>query len=179
MKEDERGGIIPDYGAVIFDEAHEIEDVAGQYFGVSRFELPVRGADARRGGRWLIARSSDRRELDRILITLDERAAQFFALFGASEGRRDSARTRRSSMQNEEAYRDVLRALELVALQLELLKAAPEEAIPLVHRAREIARRLQFWMEVGRDERYVYWIERRGRGTFLQATPIDVSPAAG
>ena len=31
----EGGGIIPEYGAVIFDEAHEIEDVAGQYFGVS------------------------------------------------------------------------------------------------------------------------------------------------
>ena len=35
VKEDERGAIIPDYGAVIFDEAHEMEDVAGQYFGVS------------------------------------------------------------------------------------------------------------------------------------------------
>ena len=35
VKEDERGAIIPDYTAVIFDEAHEVEDVAGQYFGVS------------------------------------------------------------------------------------------------------------------------------------------------
>ena len=25
------------------------------------------------------------------------------------------------------------------------------------------------------DKAYVYWIEKRGRGTFLQATPIDVS----
>ena len=25
------------------------------------------------------------------------------------------------------------------------------------------------------DERYVYWVEQRGRGCFLQATPIDVS----
>jgi len=33
---------------------------------------------------------------------------------------------------------------------------------------------LQFWMESG-EKSYVYWIERRGRGTFLQATPIDVS----
>src|SRR5271170_5369891 len=36
------GGIIPDFDAVIFDEAHELEDVAGIYFGVSvgnvRFE---------------------------------------------------------------------------------------------------------------------------------------------
>src|ERR1035438_7997730 len=77
-------------------------------------------------------------------------------------------------MKHEEAYRDVLHALELVALQLELLKAAPDEAIPLMHRAREIARRLEFWME-SENRTYVYWIERRGRGTFLQATPIDVS----
>ncbi len=28
-------GIIPEYGAVIFDEAHEVEEVAGQYFGVT------------------------------------------------------------------------------------------------------------------------------------------------
>ena len=35
IKEDDFGGILPDYQAVVFDEAHEIEDVAGQYFGVS------------------------------------------------------------------------------------------------------------------------------------------------
>src|SRR5262249_60594454 len=35
-------GVLPDFAAVIFDEAHELEDVAGSYFGVSvsnlRFE---------------------------------------------------------------------------------------------------------------------------------------------
>src|SRR5579871_1550852 len=34
VKDEEFGGISPDYGAVVFDEAHEIEDVAGQYFGI-------------------------------------------------------------------------------------------------------------------------------------------------
>jgi len=33
--ENYEGGILPEYHAVVFDEAHEIEDVAGQYFGVS------------------------------------------------------------------------------------------------------------------------------------------------
>ena len=28
-------GILPEVGVVIFDEAHELEDVAGSYFGVS------------------------------------------------------------------------------------------------------------------------------------------------
>ena len=29
------GGVLPEYHAVVFDEAHEIEEVAGQYFGTS------------------------------------------------------------------------------------------------------------------------------------------------
>ncbi len=169
----EAGGIIPDYGAVIFDEAHDIEDVAGQYFGTSvstyQFEELTRDVAG------LAHRKNfGSQELDRILITLGERAAQFFGLFGATEGRTGFRSHEAFLMQHEEKYRDILAALEIVALQLELLRAAPEEAIPLVNRAREISRRLTFWMESG-NKAYVYWIERRGRGTFLQATPIDVS----
>ncbi len=80
-------------------------------------------------------------------MTLNERAGHFLGLFGSSEGRTGFRSHEAFLMKNEEAYRDVLHALELVALQLELLKAAPDEAIPLVHRAREITRRLEFWME--------------------------------
>ncbi len=35
------GGILPEYSAVIFDEAHEIEEVAGQYFGMSVSNLQL------------------------------------------------------------------------------------------------------------------------------------------
>src|SRR5205823_12575011 len=52
--------------------------------------------------------------------------------------------------------------------------SSPDEAIPLVARARDMAKRLEFWLE-SPDRTYVFWIERRGRRTFLQATPIDVS----
>ena len=178
VKGEERGAIIPDYAAVIFDEAHEVEDVAGQYFGVSvsSGQLDDLARD--------IAALSHRKqfgseELDRILIVLSERAAQFFALFGGDQfggnQGRISFRAHAAFLEaNDEAYQDVLRALELAALQLELIRAAPEEAIPLVVRARELMRRLEFWM-AGGDKRYVYWIERRGRRTFLQATPIEVS----
>jgi ATP-dependent DNA helicase DinG len=173
VKGEERGAIIPDYAAVIFDEAHELEDVAGQYFGVAissgQFDDLARD----------IASVSHRKqfgsqELDRILITLVERSAHFFNLLGATEGRTGFRAHLAFLEANEEQYRDVLYALELAALQLELMKAAPEESIPLIARARDMARRLEFWMESG-DKRYVYWIERRGRRTFLQATPIDVS----
>ncbi len=167
------GGIIPDYGAVIFDEAHDVEDVAGQYFGttVSSYQFEELTRDV---ASLAHRKNFGSKELDRILMTLSERAARFFTLFGAAEGRSGFRAHEAFLMEHEEAYRDILAALEIVALQLELLRAAPEEAIPLVNRAREIARRLQFWME-SNDKAYVYWIEKRGRGTFLQATPIDVS----
>ena len=36
LKDDEQaGGVLPGYDAVVFDEAHELEDVAGQYFGIA------------------------------------------------------------------------------------------------------------------------------------------------
>ena len=166
-------GIIPDYGAVIFDEAHDVEDVAGQYFGttVSSYQFDELTRDVANLAQ---RKNFNSKELDRILMTLSERASQFFTLFGAAEGRSGFRGQEAFLIEHEEAYRDILAALEIVALQLELMRAAPEEAIPLVNRAREIARRLQFWME-SNEKAYVYWIEKRGRGTFLQATPIDVS----
>ena len=79
------GGILPDYSAVIFDEAHEIEDVAGQYFGMSvsnlQFQQLVRDTAA-------IARRKQfaTADLDRSLIYLGDRAEEFFGLF-SGEGR--------------------------------------------------------------------------------------------
>jgi ATP-dependent DNA helicase DinG len=169
----ETSGIIPDYGAVIFDEAHDVEEVAGQYFGVSvsnyQFEELTRDVAG-------LANRKDfgSQELDRIVMMLAERAVHFLSLFNAPDGRTGFRAQEAFLIQHEEICRDVLAGLELLALQLEMLRAAPEEAIPLTHRAREIARRLKFFME-SNDRQYVYWIERRGRGTFLQATPIDVS----
>jgi ATP-dependent DNA helicase DinG len=68
----------------------------------------------------------------------------------------------------------VLRTLELLWTHLELIKSAPEEAIPLVNRARELEFIVGKWMSAN-DRSLVYWVERRGRGCFLQATPIDIS----
>ena len=46
--------------------------------------------------------------------------------------------------------------------------------MPLLRRSKLLRSAVEFWVESG-DKKFVYWIERRGRGTYLQATPIDVS----
>ena len=173
VKEDDYAGIIPDYAAVVFDEAHEIEDVAGQYFGVSvsnyQFQDLNRDVAA-------LSRRKDfgSQELDRILDVVRDRAEIFFALFGETEGRTGFRGHHEFLETHEEKYDDVQRVLELLGTHLQLVKNAPEEVIPLFRRSQELKQRLDFWIR-GDDRAYVYWIERRGRGCFLQATPIDVS----
>ncbi len=168
VKEDEYAGIIPEYAAVIFDEAHEIEDVAGQYFGVSLSNYQI--SDLRRDVAALARRKGfGSKDLDATLEQLDGRAEGFFAHFEAVEGR-----TRFSPEASLEAYTDLNASLAALAGRLELVADPPEELIPLQHRTLELADNLRFLVEK-RDESYVYWIEKRGRGCFLQATPIDVS----
>ncbi len=171
---DTEGGILPEYHAVVFDEAHEIEDVAGQYFGVAvsnyRFQELRRDVSA-------VARAKQfgSAELDRILERFEEIATHFFSVLPAPEGR--AAFTGRGAFleRHEQAYRDLHAALELIHAHLKLLKNPPEEVHPLTRRTKELGLALTFVMESG-DEAYVYWAERRGRGFFLQATPIDVAP---
>src|SRR5581483_5816210 len=173
VKDEDFGGIIPEYGAVVFDEAHEIEDVAGKYFGagVSNYQFQELGRDIAAISR---AKQFGSGELDRVLDTLDDRALQFFALFGEAEGRVAFKSHSAFFEQHGEALEDLLRALELLRSHLQLVKNAPDEVIPLFRRTQELRESLGFWSK-GADRAYVYWVERRGRGCFLQATPIDVS----
>jgi ATP-dependent DNA helicase DinG len=173
VKDDDFGGIIPEYAAVVFDEAHEIEDVAGRYFGVgvSNYQFQELVRDIAAVSR---AKQFGSAELDRTLDTLDDRAQQFFLLFGETEGRIAFKGHAAFFDQHGEALEDLLRALELIGSHLQLVKNAPEEVIPLYRRIQELQKRLEFWRK-GSDRSYVYWVERRGRGCFLQATPIDVS----
>jgi ATP-dependent DNA helicase DinG len=172
VRDEPFGGILPDYSAVIFDEAHEIEDVAGQYFGMSVSNLQITelikdAAAAARRKHFATA------ELDRALVYLGDRSAGFFGLLPA-EGRQGFRNHESFLERNGDHYRELLIALDLVSSQLELAPQAVEETFPLIRRARLIRSALEFWMESG-DRRFVYWVEGRGRGTYLQATPIDVA----
>ena len=174
VKEEDYGGIIPDYAAVIFDEAHEIEEVAGGYFGagISNYQVVDLVRDTNATARRKNVGSA---ELDRVLIGLQDLSDQFFALFPVQDGRSGFTAQRAFLDQNGEHYRDLLVTFELLETSLKLIHNAPEELIPLVRRTRFLRDTLQFWMESGSRE-LVYWIERRGRaGVYLQATPIDVS----
>ncbi len=182
-------GVLPDAGIVIFDEAHELEDVASSYFGISlsniRFEELARDLET-----MLRAKQALNSSITSAAQTARERARMFFAALprGAAKSGGDC---RIPFLNREEfleaqgdLYLGLLNALHRLEGELERVRGV-EEAQPLRKRAADIREHLKFLLEA--DERNtVFWLERRGgRGqgsapvTYLQATPIDVSELLG
>jgi ATP-dependent DNA helicase DinG len=173
VRREENASILPDYNAVVFDEAHEIEDIAGQYFGFSLSSYRVQ--ELRRDVATMSrVRRFGSEELDRILTRLEEIALHFFGLLPGGDGRSSFVGRVEFVDQHWELYRDLTSAFDLLASHLKLIQDAPQEVIPLFRRSVELRAALQFLME-GDNPQFVHWIEKRGRGVFLQATPIDVA----
>lgn len=173
MRDQPFGALLPDYAAAILDEAHEIEDIAGQYFGMSVSNLQVQHlirdiADTSR------QKFFSSPEIDRALIQLSDRSEQFFGLFQMHEGRRAFREHARFLEQHSDSYAELVVAAEQLCGQLEVTGGVLEYTIPLVRRARLIQQALHFWVEVA-DPKFVYWTEVRQRGIYLQAIPIDLS----
>jgi ATP-dependent DNA helicase DinG len=174
-------GILPDADVVIFDEAHELEDVASAYFGLQlsniRFEELARDLEALMRAKHALSSG-----LKAASEMLRERARMFFAALPMrGEGRAQFADREEFLEEQGEVYLGLLNALNLLEGELERMRNV-EEAPGLKRRANELHDRLKFLMEA-EDKNTVFWMERRagGRGressynTFLQATPIEVS----
>ena len=118
---------------MVFDEAHEIEDVAGQYFGVSvsNYRFQELRRDLSVVGR---LKKFGTPELDRILDRLEEVTIRFFALFGEGEGRSPFQGREAFREENEELYAGLLAILDLIGSHLKMLHNPPEEIVPLFRR---------------------------------------------
>ena len=186
-------GILPEAAAVIFDEAHELEDVAGNYFGISVSNLRIEDLardveNSLQHNRMLSA------SLSGALGSLRERSQFFFSLLPPGEGRFAFETRREFLEENGDEFVALNQALTRLAGELEGLAQKPEEVFNFVRRAQELQVQLGFAMEA-EDRNTVFWIERRGgrysprtgtnktetpgrgrQNVFLQATPIDVGP---
>ena len=175
-------GILPEAAAVIFDEAHELEEVASSYFGVSisnlRFDQLVRDVE-----NTLRMKSIASAAAHTAGAALRERSQLFFSLVPAGEGRFAFENRREFLEENGDEYLALTNALQRLASELQRIPEKPEEVHNLIRRTEELRVQLGFLLE-SQDRNTVFWIERRMEGrrregrpshVFLQATPIDVS----
>jgi ATP-dependent DNA helicase DinG len=179
------GNVLPDYSAVILDEAHLIEDVVSEYFGaqVSNYQVDDLVRD-------ISGLSIETAEVDREVTKTCARVERFAQEFwmGFRLGRGEEGRypivpgtfaSRSSSGEMSptplgDLYLALDGALARLETTLDALKDKPVEIENLVRRIRQLRFDLQF-IVTGADKKFVYWTERRGRGFFVRASPIDVS----
>ncbi len=166
------GEVLPRYEAVIFDEAHQLEEVATQYFGimVSNYRLEELARDARR--ELTISRRADA-QLLKLSDELLENQEKFFNFFRKGETK--------YRLQEEDFYGEVkeraqkvLANLSSIAAHIEGMKEVPEGLQAISRRARDLQMELAGIGEQA-EERFVYWCEIRGRGVFLHASPVEIS----
>jgi ATP-dependent DNA helicase DinG len=195
------GEVIPSCSRAILDEAHQIEDVATQYFGVSVSNYRVE--ELARDVEWLVTiPGTDLRTRDETAKAVERLRGHAKAFFGdvASAHRGDRPRnedrvraTTESLAETQESAAHLTGALDIIQSTLALIGRPGGGVIPapgeddapgrddlagqidtLAGRAGALRDELRFLLRAG-DEGFVYFVELRGRGVYLRAAPIDVS----
>jgi ATP-dependent DNA helicase DinG len=178
--------VLPAYDAVVFDEAHAIEDIATDFFGMrissARVEALVRDAEQ------TLASTPARSALPGDLLRSSFEGARIAArsFFEALPGRGTESDARRV-LRLEELTPAVRAAHEALDVRLADLEASArahgeESALTLARRAGEIRDDLRSLLttdesEVDGSGDRIRWIEVRSRSMALGASPIDVGPA--
>ena len=166
-------GILPEAAAVIFDEAHELEDVASQYFGIAltshRFDELARDTES-----MLRAKGASSAAIESSTATLRERSRLFFSSLPAGSSP-DSNPAQPGRMEfpgrfefqdrvdflesHGDSYLGAINALTRLEGELDRLRDV-EEAAGLRKRSADIRAHLKFLLE-STDPNTVFWIERR------------------
>ena len=171
VKDGSYGSVIPAYDTLILDEAHLIEDVATQYFGVQvsshKVEELVRDVE-----RELKAASLDARELRAEAEGLRVKSERFFTRLGRSRPGRLAPGWMTETLAEESL--GLLQRLEGLRTALMAVPDRPEPLTGLAARTLALTSDVAFLMRAETDD-HVYFAETRGRGVFLRAMPIDVS----
>lgn len=173
LKRSGHASLLPECDCVIFDEAHEIEDVATRYFGleVSNYRVEELVRDSERAVRQLKIEAID---VVSGCADVRHRCDLFFDLFPRSEGRTGFGNRREFLEHNQGAYSSLLHAILRLETGLCQIPNRSEEISNLARRAKELRETFETVLE-GKERNRVYWWERRGRGVFVEAAPIDVS----
>jgi ATP-dependent DNA helicase DinG len=152
-------GILPDAAAVVFDEAHELEEVASQYFGRSlsnaRLEDFARDADV------LLRGKTGASPLPALTQQLRDRSRLFFAALPSGSDGRHPFQDREAFLESSgDLYLSVRATLRQIEAEFDRLSEL-DESNGLKNRAALLAEDLKFMLEAPATN-MVFWIERRG-----------------
>jgi ATP-dependent DNA helicase DinG len=166
------GEVLPRYEAVVFDEAHQLEETATQYLGnsISNYRFEELARDLRRECAAAKVKEGTLTRIATDLLDLEER---FFQLLRGREGR-FSLRKEQWKEESKESGARVMERLTSLSSHVGGMQEPPEGLRACGRRAEELKLEFQEFISLAREE-MVYWGEARGRGVFLHASPVDIA----
>lgn len=181
------GRVIPDYDAVIFDEAHQLEDIATDFFGTrvsrARIEQFVRDSERALGVSGMFDAPSMRGAgADRSIAAVGAAAEAFWLEIQTRTEHAEGRLTIERDLWNGSlagSWHALDAALDALATTAQIRRERGDrpgsnEALDLVaRRAQQLREQLAAIVEGARGQ--VIWMERSGRSLALSASPVDVS----
>ena len=178
------GNVLPFYKAVVFDEAHQVEDVATDYLGVEVSNYSVRylldslmSQRTRKGMLTRLTNQGAEAQVAREMTDGLRLAGENFFLDLAGLLRREPAlRIRRKNI-IPDMLSEPLLELKDALLELKVETQEEEQEVKaFASRAQTLASAIRLNLEQG-AEGFVYWAERENTRYRLVASPIDLSEA--
>ena len=169
---DHHGEVLPRYDAIFFDEAHQLEEIATQYLGlsVSNYRIYQLIRDV---GMGLRKEEIGNKGIAKGLESFQKMAETFFQAFCKGETKYRLTADLLAGMEMDIA--GFLDSLELLATKLSILEGKGEEIRSLRQRAATILNELSQILSAENPD-FVYLCELRGKGVFLHASPILIAP---
>jgi ATP-dependent DNA helicase DinG len=184
VRQNDYGEVIPEVHYAVIDEAHQLEDVATQYFGraAGNYRLEQLARDLDRAAATLRPDDGKADDLRTDAARIRDHAGRFFGALqmlrvdgpgpGAVESRLRIRPAHTARVADEGLA--LAAALEAAEADIALTREAPEELLAMARRVHEARDDLTFLLRAD-DPAFVYFLEARGRGLYLRAAPIDVS----
>ncbi|HUV12381.1 MAG TPA: ATP-dependent DNA helicase [Acidobacteriota bacterium] len=178
LETDEIGSVLPDCPVLILDEAHEVEDVASDYFGsrLSNHQIQDFCRDLEKA-------FSTNVDVSRLANSLARASDDFFSSFPGQEGKHSLNFFRDVTGASTDLRFDLgqkstrlKEGLLSVYHHLELEESRSGETGTLVRRLGRLLGSLDEIFDTD-DPGNVYWFDRSRRGTSIHVNPINVAPA--
>ncbi len=173
LKQGEFGAVLPGHEAVVFDEAHQLDSVATNYFGfeLSLFKFLELIHDIKKELSTAKVRKTD--EINLKLEELEVEARKYFGTFDRTQGRKRLEDFEGLS-ELFELGNKICQLLNSLAGDLSSLESLSPVFSSCHGRCLTLTRLIEMFIS-REDPELVYWYETRRRGVFLHASPINVS----
>ncbi|MFA9462570.1 ATP-dependent DNA helicase [Thiohalorhabdus sp. Cl-TMA] len=172
LKSEGVGELLPKADAVVFDEAHQLPEAASRFFGtgISNYGLRELARDSRDE---FAQEAGDDPQLPEAAHALERAAGDWRRALGENDWRGAW-----KPVLEQPAPRQAFDALRASADRLQnVLEIHAERGKGLgraFERAKDLNERLNFLYDAD-DPDFVFWMETRGRGAFVHATPLEVA----